>query len=227
MTSLALICSGDQPIISLPLPPTPAAPHAPPVFAGLPAAAPAPAPPAPPDAPGRSPATCFLATSRHTVDAARPGPSRAAICRYGSFCARPTAISSRSHRARNRPDPATGPFPFTPPAATTRRRASHAPPPPHPAASSTPKPARTPSQNATRTSRASTGRPSVITTNLQPATVATTENPPCVNTPKCNNSDSRCQRGHSGRARRLFPIAFTCHWTHSGKCLATSSQRSR
>ena len=101
-TSLALTCSGDQFPISL------ACTHSrssslTASFAAW-AAAPAPAPPAPPDAPGTPRPHCSGAPPG-TPSKRCAGASRAAIRRYGSFCASPTAISSRSHRARNRPDP--------------------------------------------------------------------------------------------------------------------------
>src|SRR6202023_2311462 len=57
----------------------------------------------------------FRATPRLTVDA--PRPSRRAISRTPSPCARPTATSSRSASDRYRPPPrAAGALPLTPPA---------------------------------------------------------------------------------------------------------------
>jgi hypothetical protein len=111
-----------------------------------------------------TPRTLFRRTSRLTVDALRPGASRAAISRHDSPAASPTAVSSRSHPAGTAPTTAPSALPASPrqrPAATAPVRRAH---PRRTATSSTTSPARIPSQNAAYTSRGSGGRPTPATT---------------------------------------------------------------
>ena len=110
----------------------------------------------------------FRATSRHTVLAGRPSP--AAIARSDQPAARPTAISSRSATPRYRPPTRCAPLPATPPACRNHTSAVCRGTPHRGPACRHPTPARTSSQNSTRTTRGTPREPAFSTTTT-PSTI--------------------------------------------------------